>query len=167
MTDQQIIDSIPITFHLGQRILLFVGGGRAAEIKLTALIPFTPRIRLVATDLTPSVQQLLNQFPEPEIHQRSFQDQDTCNAGIAYIFSSDHDENQRIARICSQQGIPVNISSPPCKAGEDHHISRDFSSPATMIIDNMIISVASYPANVERSVHMRNHIKGLLTREDI
>lgn len=153
---------IPLTYYPGDNYLLIVGGGSAAVGKLRALSPFAPRIRLVAPCIRPEIQQLKTAFRELQLHHRPFLPEDTHNVALAYVFTDNPQVNQHITLICRKKGIPVNCAAAPAALPDQRTTQRDFSSPASLVIDEYTISVSSGGITIKGAVQLRDHIHHLL-----
>lgn len=84
---------------------LIVGGGRIAAHKIGKLLPFNPRLIVVA----PYIQEDLKNNASLQCHEREVRDEDV--AGKAFVIAATDNEsvNARISRLCREQNILVNV----------------------------------------------------------
>ena len=84
---------------------LIAGGGRIAAHKIEKLLPFNPRLIVVA----PYIQDDLKNNPLLQCYEREVRDEDI--AGKAFVIAATDNENvnARISRLCRKQSIPVNV----------------------------------------------------------
>ena len=85
---------------------LIVGGGAVALRKAQKLLPYGPRLTVVAPALSPAFQALGN----VECRQRPFEEADLDGCAFAMAATDDRALNHRIAELCGQRHIPVNVA---------------------------------------------------------
>ena len=85
---------------------LIVGGGAVALRKAKKLLPYGPRLTVVAPELSPEFQGLQG----VELLQRPFEETDLDGCAFAMAATDDRALNHYIAELCSQQRIPVNVA---------------------------------------------------------
>lgn len=104
---------LPIFLDLSQRRLLIVGGGRAAERKLPALLATGARLTLIAAGIRPSVRALLNGH---DLVERSARPEDvTSDFTLFFPLTDDAQVNQVLTTAARKAGVLVA----GCSAQED------------------------------------------------
>ena len=96
----------PFFVDLEGRSGLIVGGGAVALRKVQKLLPYGPRLTVVAPELGPELQKLEN----VECRQRPFEQTDLDGCDFAVAATDDRALNHRIAELCGQRRIPVNVA---------------------------------------------------------
>ena len=96
----------PFFVDLEGRRGLIVGGGAVALRKVQKLLPYGPRLTVVAPELGPELQKLEN----VECRQRPFEQTDLDGCDFAVAATDDRALNHRIAELCGQRRIPVNVA---------------------------------------------------------
>lgn len=96
----------PLFIDLDGRNGLIVGGGAVALRKAQKLLPYGPRLAVVAPELNPEFQELQG----VELLRRPFEETDLNGCEFAMVATDDRALNQRIAELCSQRHIPVNVA---------------------------------------------------------
>lgn len=92
-----------------ERRILLVGGGLVAFGKLEKLSEFDVKVHLIADKVDLSFYNTTFQ-DNVEIEQRSFKDSD-INPEYIFVIAATNDRsiNRRIAELCKEQRIPVNV----------------------------------------------------------
>ena len=85
---------------------LIVGGGAVALRKAKKLLPYGPRLTVVAPALSPEFQELEN----VECRQRPCAAADLEGCDFAVAATDDRQLNHRIAELCGRRRIPVNVA---------------------------------------------------------
>ena len=85
---------------------LIVGGGAVALRKAKKLLPYGPRLTVVAPELNPEFQELQG----VELLRRPFADADLDGCAFAMAATDDREVNHYIAELCGQRRIPVNVA---------------------------------------------------------
>lgn len=98
----------PFFMDLKNKPGLVVGGGRVAARKIRALLPYGPRLTVCAPTLLPELDTLpgltvLREFFSPALLEDAF---------FVIAATNDREVNCRIARLCQEQRIPVNVADP-------------------------------------------------------
>ncbi|WP_276200083.1 siroheme synthase CysG [Chelatococcus sp. XZ-Ab1] len=121
----------PISYDVGDRLVVIVGGGDEAFAKLRLLGRSQARLRLVA----PALEQALAAFVETngiDHRARTLAADDLAEAALVFIGTGDEGEDARLAARARAAGVPVNVVDRP-------HLS-DFAVPA--IVDRAPVAVA-------------------------
>jgi len=84
---------------------LIVGGGAIARHKVNKLLPFDPKLTVVA----PVIVRELLELSEISCVQRAFQDEDIEGKMFVIAASDQKEVNMHVSRLCRQRNIPVNV----------------------------------------------------------
>lgn len=92
---------------------LIVGGGRIAAHKISKLLPFNPRLIVVA----PYIQEDLKSNTSLQCYERDVRDEDI--EGKAFVIAATDNEsvNARISSLCMEKNILVNVVDDKDKCG--------------------------------------------------
>ena len=85
---------------------LIVGGGAVALRKAQKLLPYGPRLTVVAPELNPEFQGLQSVV----LWRRPFAETDLDGCDFAVASTDDRALNHRVAELCGQRHIPVNVA---------------------------------------------------------
>ena len=96
----------PFFVDLEGRIGLIVGGGAVALRKAQKLLPYGPRLTVVAPEISPELRKLEN----VECRQRPFAAADLEDCDFAVAATDDRQLNHSVAELCGQRRIPVNVA---------------------------------------------------------
>ena len=96
----------PLFVDLDGRTGLIVGGGAVALRKAQKLLPYGPRLMVVAPEINPGFRELQG----VELLQRPFADADLDGCAFAVAATDDRALNHRVAKLCGQNSIPVNVA---------------------------------------------------------
>jgi siroheme synthase-like protein len=145
---------LPLLFDVGDSFVLLVGGGDAAHSKLAALLPFQPRVRLVAPTIHPATEALARSFPVHEVHQREWKKSDLKDVALVYVFTNVEKINKQVAREAKKRGLPANVAGSRGQGG--------FLSPAAAKIGDWVLAVSSQGSNPRQAVRLRDHLASTL-----
>jgi siroheme synthase-like protein len=96
---------LPIFLDLSHRRILIVGGGRAAERKLPALLETGARITLIASQIRPAVRQRLWKHA---LYERPATLEDvTSDYALFFPLTNDRDVNQALTTSARKAGVLV------------------------------------------------------------
>ena len=123
---------LPVLVNIENGVVVVVGGGRGAEAKLRGLLPFAPRLRLIAPEVSPETLRLAKQFTEPEILYKLWQPSDLAGAVLVYAFTNDPAVNQAIVTEAQQRGLLVNAG-----------LSGSFRSLASAQVEGWLLALSS------------------------
>lgn len=84
---------------------LIVGGGRVALRKVEKLLPYAPRLTVVAPDILPELEQVRGLT----LCRRAFVPQDTRGRAFVIAAAGDRGLNHQVSRLCRAENIPVNV----------------------------------------------------------
>ncbi len=85
---------------------LIVGGGVTASSKVRKLLPFGPKLTIVA----PEISKELLENPEICCLQRIFRDEDIDGRMFVIAASDQREVNAHVGRLCRKRNIPVNVA---------------------------------------------------------
>ncbi|WP_345988197.1 TSUP family transporter [Chryseobacterium sp. Chry.R1] len=105
----------PIFLKLEQLSLLIIGGGRVALEKLESVLGNSPEtsIKLVAKEIITEVKALQARFPNIQIHERPYNENDFNNADLAIIAVNDLELAGQIREKARNHDLLVNIADKP------------------------------------------------------
>ena len=84
---------------------LVVGGGSVALRKVEKLLPYAPRLNVVAPDIRPELEEI----PGLTILRRAAQPQDLEGRAFVIAAAGDRTVNAQLSRLCRERNIPVNV----------------------------------------------------------
>lgn len=84
---------------------LVVGGGTVALRKVEKLLPYSPRLTVVAPDIRPELEEI----PGLTILRRAAQPQDLEGRAFVIAAAGDRTVNAQFSRLCRERNIPVNV----------------------------------------------------------
>lgn len=101
----------PIFISLSKQHCLVVGGGKVAERKIKNILPLSPIITVVAPELSPYLKRLVEKGRLFWI-ERPFLEKDIEGKFIVFVATNDEKLNEKIACLCKERGILVNVAKP-------------------------------------------------------
>lgn len=106
---------------------LIVGGGIVAERKVRKLLPYEPELLVVAPEIDGGIRKLSEEVkekrtkkedtPELILSERAFEDADLEKMDFVIAATSDEALNTRIAKLCEEKHILVNVVDDKEKCG--------------------------------------------------
>jgi precorrin-2 dehydrogenase/sirohydrochlorin ferrochelatase len=102
----------PVYLKLAGQECLVVGGGAVARRKIGGLLRCEARVTVVSPGLLPEIKRAANRG-DFCYNERGFEDSDLQGKSLVIAATDDSGLNARIAQICRQQGIPVNVVDNP------------------------------------------------------
>ena len=112
---------LPLFVDLAGRRVLVVGGGRAAERKLPALLNAGAVVNLIAPRVLESVRRLLHASPNGELLRRCARVQDvTAKYTLFFPLADDRELNERLSVAAREAKVWVAGSAAP--DGADFHL---------------------------------------------
>ena len=106
------MDFLPVFLRIKQQRALVVGGGQVALRKVHMLLRAEARIRLVAPEIVPELQQLLKDR-QHQIEQRDFFEQDLEGCKLVIAATADSAVNMAVFMAASKRHLPVNVVDQP------------------------------------------------------
>lgn len=121
----------PMFVNLQGASVLVIGGGRVALRKTRSLLPFGPKIRVVAPAIAPEFEDLL-----VTLEHRPFSPEDLLESPAMVICASGEEGvNRQAALLCRERNIPVNDASQPEEGS--------FLFPAIAAKGNMTVGICA------------------------
>ena len=84
---------------------LVAGGGAVALRKVEKLLPYGPRLTLIAPEVRPELENI----PGLTILRRAVQPGDLEGRAFVIAAAGDREVNALLSRLCRERGIPVNV----------------------------------------------------------
>ena len=139
----------PMFVDLRNKPILIVGGGGVALRKLRKLLPYGGITRVVAPNILPEIASLT------AVEERPFR-ADDLNPRPALVIAATDDEviNREVARLCKNQGIPVNVADSP----ED----CTFLFPALVQRGEFSAGLSTGGASPTAAVHFKEALEALV-----
>ncbi len=106
----QPLSVLPVFFDLHGKRVLFAGSGEGALWKLQLILSAGAEITLIASELSPDVQEFVDQSPDRLTHQsREWASDDFHACAMAIGAIDDHDQAKAFAAAARKAGVPVNV----------------------------------------------------------
>lgn len=129
---------------------LIVGGGKVALRKVLKLLPFHPRLTVVA----PVMEKELLEHSEITCKVRAFAESDVCGKMFVIAASDDKDVNCLVARLCKERQIPVNVV--------DDKEACSFLFPALVKEGHLTVGISTEGASPALAGYLRGQIEAML-----
>ena len=100
----------PVFIDLSKKQVLVVGAGKIASRRVRTLSSFTGNITVVAPQISQEIRELAVQYPMT-LDERSFLPEDLEQKDMVLAATDDDTLNRRIASLCKEKRIPVNVCS--------------------------------------------------------
>jgi siroheme synthase-like protein len=143
-------ERFPLMIRMNGANLLFVGGGKVAERKISAVLHSSPNITVISPEVTDKIRHLsdLGQLLWRRDSFRTI----TVFGELDYVFIATNDStvNQEAAKHFKGQNIPVNIADSP--------FDCDFHMPAVLFEDGYVISVSTDGQSPEKARKIKEKI---------
>lgn len=140
----------PFFIDIGKKPGLIVGGGRIAAHKVEKLLPFEPRLTVVAPEILPT----LRENPRIVCKERDFMESDVD--GMCFVIAASDDErlNARISSLCGERGILVNVADDKEKCG--------FLFPALVKEGALTVGISTEGASPRTAALLRSEIAAMI-----
>ena len=140
----------PFFMELSGQSGLIVGGGAVAARKVEKLLPYGPRLTVIARHFCPALKE------NREIIRlcRPFSPQDVENQAFVVAATDDRRVNRQIAELCRQRRIPVNAV--------DDRESCTFLFPALVRRGTLSVGISTGGASPTAAVWLKEQIADLL-----
>ena len=171
----------PLFVDLSEKDILFVGGGSIAARRILVLQPFAGEITVVAPDADERIAALAGgektealiadartaEAPEGENVEelpeggaitwirRAFEEKDLGGRDMVFAVTDDRELNAKIAAMCREKGIAVNVSS-------DKSLC-DFYFPGIVQQGETVIGVSASGKDHAKARTVRERIQTILT----
>ena len=96
----------PLFVDLSDTPVLVVGAGKIASRRIRTLADFAGNITVVAPEIAPEAEKL-----PARLCRRTFEEADLNGMGLVVAATDDDALNARIAALCRERKIPVNVST--------------------------------------------------------
>jgi len=105
----------PVFLKSDQLNFLIVGGGNVALEKLQFLHKSSPQtnVTLVAQKILPEVFELVNQFPDPKIFERSFSVEDLADKHLVIAATNNIQLSQYLRDLATKYTFLLNVADKP------------------------------------------------------
>jgi uroporphyrin-III C-methyltransferase/precorrin-2 dehydrogenase/sirohydrochlorin ferrochelatase len=127
---------------------LIVGGGKVAAHKINKLMPFKPKLKVVAPEIQETIKKLVAENERLEYHCRDVNETDIENADFVIAASGDHDINGWISCRCNERKIPVNVV--------DDKEKCSFIFPSLVHSGDLTVGVSTSGASPEIAATIKN-----------
>lgn len=129
---------------------LLVGGGAVALRKVEKLLPYGPRLTVVAPQLHPELEKLSG----VRLERRPFRPEDV--AGMSFVIAAAGDDrlNHEVARLCRERGIPVNVV--------DDREACSFLFPALVKRGELSVGISTGGSSPTAAIWLKEQIDALL-----
>ncbi|WP_298024136.1 bifunctional precorrin-2 dehydrogenase/sirohydrochlorin ferrochelatase [uncultured Dysosmobacter sp.] len=140
----------PFFVELSEKQGLIVGGGTVALRKVQKLLPYGPRLAVAAPELHGELRTICGL----ELRERPFVPEDLEGCDFVIAATDDHALNHRIAALCRERGILVNVAD--CK--ED----CTFLFPALVKRGDLSVGISTSGAGPTAAIYFKERIADLL-----
>ncbi|WP_312792487.1 bifunctional precorrin-2 dehydrogenase/sirohydrochlorin ferrochelatase [Sphingobacterium sp.] len=105
----------PIFVKLNQIHTLLVGGGKVALEKFQALVSNdeTLKLTVVTREIIPSFEELLQNYPQVQLHIRSFEPADMKDKQLVIAATNNIELNDQLRSLTTQRNILFNAADKP------------------------------------------------------
>lgn len=134
----------PFFVDLSGRRGLIAGGGAVALRKAEALLPYGPRLTVAAPELRGEFLALEG----VEALRRPFEEGDLEGCDFAVAATDDRAVNRRVAELCGERRIPVNVADSPAES--------TFLFPALLRRGALSVGVSSSSASPAAAAVLRD-----------
>jgi len=138
----------PFFMEMEGRPGLIVGGGTVACRKVEKLLPYGPRLTVVAPEIAPEIAAAEG----VTLLYRPFQPEDL--EGKAFVISAAPPVNRQVSELCHQQNIPVNVV-------DDRELCS-FLFPALVKRGSMSVGISTGGASPTAAIYLKEQIAALL-----
>lgn len=140
----------PLFIDLNQKRGLVVGGGAVAARKIRTLLPYGPYLTVCA----PSVLPELAAMPGLTVRRERFSPALLEGAFFVIAATDDRELNRRIARLCRERNIPVNVADPGTESS--------FLFPSVVRRGPLTVGISTGGKSPSAAHYLREQIEGLL-----
>lgn len=131
---------------------LIVGGGEVAQRKVRKLMPFQPKLTVVA----PVIARELLADKALTCVQRAFREEDILGQMFVIAASDEADVNREVGRLCREKNIPVNVA--------DEKEACSFLFPALVKEGRLAIGISTEGASPAMAGKIRSIVETSLPR---
>lgn len=140
----------PFFVDLEDKRGLVVGGGAVALRKAQKLLPYGPRLTVVAPEFRPEFWELQG----VELVQRPFDEADLGGCDFVVVATDDRALNRCVAELCKERRIPVNVA--------DSREDSTFLFPALLRRGGLSVGVSASGASPAAAAWARDRFAQML-----
>ena len=140
----------PFFVDLSGRRGLIIGGGAVALRKVQKLLPYGPRLTIVAPEIRPEFREL----EQVDLCRRPFAAADLNGCDFAVAATDDRQLNHRVAELCGQRRIPVTVA--------DSREDSTFLFPALLRRGELSVGVSASGAAPAAAAFVRDRFAQVL-----
>lgn len=140
----------PFFVELSEKHGLIVGGGAVALRKVQKLLPYGPQLTVVA----PRIEEEMRSIGELDLWERPFVSGDLDVCDFVIVATGDRALNHRIAELCHEQRIPVNVA--------DSKEDSSFLFPALVKRGELSVGISTSGAGPTAAIYLKERIAELL-----
>lgn len=140
----------PMFVSLSGKRVLVIGAGAIAARRIGALLPFGPRIDVVAPGAKPEVSAAA-EAGRLRWQQRPFEPADLDGAELVLAATDDPALNARVAALCRERHVPVNVASDKALC--------DFFFPGIAMDGDLVVGVTASGKNHRRAREAAERIR--------
>lgn len=140
----------PFFMEIGGSPALIVGGGKVALRKIEKLLPYGPRLTVAAPEIAAEIAAL----PGLVLLRRPFREEDLEGMVFAVAATGDRVLNRRVADLCREKRIPVNVVDDP--------EACTFLFPALVKQGRLSVGISSAGSSPSAAIWLKEQITALL-----
>lgn len=129
---------------------LIVGGGEVARRKVSKLLPFGPRLTVIA----PVIAEELLESKEVTCVQRFFCKEDIQGQMFVIAASDEADVNREVGKLCREKNIPVNVA--------DEKEACSFLFPALVKEGKLTVGISTAGVSPAMAGRLRSSVEAAL-----
>lgn len=129
---------------------LIVGGGGVALRKVEKLLPYSPRLTVVAPDIRPELEQISGLV----LLRRAFAPEDLRGRDFVIAAAGDRAVNHEISRLCREGNIPVNVV--------DDREESSFLFPCLIRRGSLSVGISTGGASPSAAVYFKERFGALI-----
>jgi siroheme synthase-like protein len=105
----------PVFLKLEQLRVLLVGGGHVGLEKLSTILGNSPAtaVTVVATSIRPALRALAARYPQVQLHERPYQDEDLAGHDLVFVATDDPALSRHIKAAATELGLLTNVADTP------------------------------------------------------
>lgn len=146
----------PIFVEMQGRKTLVVGGGRVAQDKVSGLLNAGASITLVAPELTPKLQSLVDAGTLCH-HAHAYRDGDLEGFEVCFVATDDGAVNAAVAAEGKRRGIWVNAADDPANC--------DFILPSVVRQGDVVVAASTGGASPALARRLREELTAFLAED--
>lgn len=146
----------PVFLDLDGRLAVIVGGGAVAERKVATLAEYGPRIRVIAPEVTPALEDLAASGAI-ELEHRGYVRGDLTGAFVVVCATSSEEVNRAVHAEAEERGCLVNVVDVPELCS--------FIVPSIVRRGTLSVAISTGGAAPTVAKRLRKHVQELLGPE--